>query len=451
MIDSTFKLLNTINSPTQRNIHTNMAMFFKANTYNFGYTYQWSFGDSTGTYNVLPSHVAAHIYRKVGNYTVSLTVTAPAIPATKTAPAVPVETSTSTMVVAVLADHRPVVQIDTQAKYDAWKPVSNTIYLLKSGMKFIANTAIDLMKCQSVYIGAYGDGGKPTIWIPTRTGALADNQVIFAQWTTSGGLVFENILFDSQYETGWKNQVGVPCNGPSGWMGWTRGREVTIVNCEIENGMDFIQTQGGTDCVMIQDNKALNPRGITAHTLWLEGFNHVVLGNTAVGSNWENNIRMASTGVTDFLMAYNKSSRDNKAKATYTIRTALRGYFYKNESDGGLWFGFEPRSIDKKVEYCIVDSNMQYDSMFSIKDNIQHMRLVNNVSHQIDGVTGPGLTLSMMVPNSIVDVVASNNTAYLTQVRTFEGFYNSPFASKNYMGRSNKVICDGITHVQNRN
>ncbi len=465
-MDSSFKLLNTANSPTSATaqLHPNMGVWFIANVYDFSCEYEWDFGDPSGAYNKLPGHQGGHVYRNVGNYTVRLTVTD-----------AHGAQSSSTMVVPIKTDYRQVVHIDTQGQWDALTPKSNSIYLIAHDLLIVAKPSQSLVSkllggITNVYWGSYGGGGKPRL----RASAKVHN--IFGMWYDTAGIQFENLLFDSDFST--KNsdgtptvdQNGDPCQNPTGWMGNLLGREISVLNCDFDHVLEGVQstsgvkngiTTPGATCVFAQSNRQVNPQGIEGHFIWGEGSNHVYLGNVGTHSNWENNVRTAITGIHDFLFFDNHISRKNARKATFSFRSLLRGMVAKNVSTNGLWMGIEPHPIvpgsiqqDTGVTYTKFDDNVQNDCCFSVKGNMipnKHIRLRRNISTNATKYADCGLALAVSTPGAIQDFQATDCVCHLPNNAgkglTYEVFFGETFTAAEYIGRNNTI--NGM--VQNRN
>jgi PKD repeat protein len=374
-----------------------------------GAKFEWDFGDTGSKYNTLTGFNAAHVYDKAGTYTVTLKVT-------NSSGAY----DTVTSKVTVTAANRNVVYVSStgndtnngSSSSNAVKTFAraeqlvddNTEILFERGGTYGTSSSMNLGH-SNVVVGAYGSGDKPVI---KYTGGLNYNSL----FTTLGGrdVTIRDLTFDSVNTT----------SGDTGYNDGVRigGQNITVRGCTFKNVGYALNTNGSPDGVLAQDNNTTSAGSIRAYFSWVQGADHVYLGNTVQDSVRQHVIRMA--GADRVLIAQNDfANAPNEGgviKGTLTLHKGNFVYVAQNKLTEGA-VGLGPldggAAVDDKgarLNWVVVEYNQVTDSPINVLTGVNHVAVRDNVIHRDGGTAIDMPGWSDLYDRGTSDVYIVHNT-----------------------------------------
>jgi PKD repeat protein len=381
-------------------------------------TYDWDFGDAGSKYNQLRGYNAAHLYQQAGNYTITLTVTNP-----------DGAKSVTTQEVTVTEAQRKVIYVSNRGSdsnsglspQSAIKTLDkarslvgdNTEILLERGGTFSLSSSI-VIKGQNVVIGAYGNGDRPRInW----TGA-ADSSALFSVDPAARDVSFEDLSFD-------KATGGHACINAG-------GTNIAVTGCEFLHVFDCVNTNKKPTGVLVQDNIAPLDDGVEGFLVWIEGSDHVILGNTVANSTraqcirdaWADRVLVAYNDLTNLDRRPDGDQFDEN-RQTLSLHLGNYLYVYNNSFTAGrcevgpLAGGDGLMKADwqvQRVNWAVVEGNTFHDSAFlSVCHGTNHMMVRQNVFNQDAG--GMAITVdgySSVYQRDVEDLTITQNTGINT-------------------------------------
>jgi hypothetical protein len=396
--------------------------------------YQWNFGDSGSQYNDLPGFNAAHVYDHAGTYSVSLKITNEDGASATANTTITVGASSRTKKIYVSA-----AGSDSNSGSSSDKPVhtyaraaqlagsaSNLEVLFRRGDTFSTNSSL-VPHGTNVYIGAYGSGANPVIkWSGSGYG------VMIANWGHQ--LSINDLTFDD------------PTRSTIAFAPHTSDN--LIRDCTFLRAGDCINSNGSPDGVLMLDNKVTAVDSLSGYFAWIQGADHVLLGNSVPNSTAQHIVRVVGA---DRTMAYDNTMANldrrsqgfanDIAKGVFVVHKGNYAYIADNQvTSGNIGVGplGDKDGINDKgarFNWAVVEGNRMIDSTGIIAHGAQHLVFRNNVSstkdHQSYMVDGYNTTYA----RGVVDLTFANNTGY-----------NSGTAS-NFIKVNGKV--DGITLLNN--
>jgi hypothetical protein len=396
--------------------------------------YQWNFGDSGSQYNDLPGFNVAHVYDRPGIYTVSLKITNDDGNSSTATTTVTIGASARNKKIYVSAagsdsnggssQSTPVRTFARAAQLA--NSVSNAEILFRRGDTFTTSTSF-VAHGTNVYVGAYGTDSDPLI-----------------KWTGSGyGVIFSN----------WGHEFSVndltfddPAHATIAFAPHQTGN--LIRDCTFLRAGDCVNSNGTPDGVMILDNKVTAVDSLSGYFSWIQGADHVLLGNSVPNSTAQHIVRI---GGADRTMAYDNTMANvdrrsqgfssDIAKGVFVVHKGNYAYISGNRVTSGNVgvgpLGDKDGLSDKaaRFNWAVVENNRLTDSTGLVAHGAQHTIFRNNISstynHQSYMVDGYNTTYG----RGVVDLIFANNTGY-----------NSGNASNfiKFNGRA-----DGVTLVNN--
>lgn len=249
--------------------------------------YEWDFGDPGSPYNTLPGWNAAHHYREAGQYTITLRLTDPRGNVT-----------VHTQLVRLMPDRRAVVFVaangsDRNDGSDPNRPIrswsraalsvrDNVKIALRRGDVFDVVAPMKI-NAGGVQIVSYGDPALPQ---PVLRFSGELKSVPFIETLKEArDLVVSDICFDSVYNSDTEKD-GMP-DAVRG-----AGQNLAIRNCTFLNVGYALNTNGKPRGVLVQDCVAPLETGIRSYFAWVQGQDHVYLGNRVANSTREHVLRV---------------------------------------------------------------------------------------------------------------------------------------------------------------
>lgn len=346
--------------------------------------YQWDFGDDGGRFNTVDGWNAAHLYKKPGTYTVTLTIT------NENGKRNSVSTS-----VTVKSDDRRTIYVDSVAGKDtnsgasSSSPVrsvgrvqsllgNNTRVLFKRGQRFTFERSL-AVPYQNVYLGGYGSGANPVLYrVKGQSGST------ISTYDKSRQVVISGLTFDSPYKPKGNSAPMISVDGVN-----PRGTNITVEGSTFLNLDNAICAENSPRGLLVLDNKAPLATGLRMYFVWSQGSDQVFLGNQVANSTRQHVIR--SSGTTRMLVAFNdltnldrsKVDRGDRSKGVVEIHKGSFAYVSGNEiHDGALRAG--PRGGDQededtKTEWVVFENNLVTEHDIAIYPGTYNLMVRNNI------------------------------------------------------------------------
>ena len=389
--------------------------------------FEWDFGDAGSKYNKLVGYSAGHIYDNPGTYTITLRVINESG-----------KTNTITRQVNVAADNRSTLHVASNGNdsnpgtFD--RPIrsftrasqltenaSNTKVLFRRGDTFDAS-GLFVIRGQNVTIGAYGSGNSPVISSTISLGSWAQSQVFITQMS-SEGVTIENLSLT-------RNVSNVHTAGGEGGSSLilvqALGKRLTLRNNDVGYFGTFLNANGNISGTLLQENRQLIDNGMLAYFAWLQGDNHVLLGNKAVNSTREHIVRMTAvekvnlTG-NDFANIDRRNVGDSNdiMKANVNVQRSEYVSLQGNKLHGRTMVGpvttagqiTEPWG---RTRFTVMEGNTFTGHSLEIYSGTEQVMIRNNIFRDMDG---GNIQLSGFEPvynRGLVDITIANNTAILS-------------------------------------
>ena len=277
--------------------------------------YAWDFGDAGARFNQLVGWNAAHTYDRPGAYTIRLQLTDETGAVTTHEQAIRVvEDRRLTVYVAATGDDRNPGNTPARPKRTPAAALAmagqDARILLRRGDRFDLATALK-PRGHNILIGAYGESSTVLFGLPAVASlALPDDRPRLV-WTGArrmvamlepqpgaNDLVVQDLAFDTIY-----NRDTEKKDMPIAIL--PRSVNVTVRRCTFYNVGDGLNANQRPRGVLMQDCAAPTLTGLRSYLAWIEGADHVYLGNLAFNSTREAVMRVGLTGATRVLIAHN--------------------------------------------------------------------------------------------------------------------------------------------------
>lgn len=376
--------------------------------------YEWNFGDSGSKYNTLSGFNAAHVYSKPGSYTITLRVTNAGG-----------KTSIVKTNVTVTPANRRVIYVsndgnDSNSGLSASKPIrtfaraaamvaDDTEILFERGDTFTLTKGMSISGGSNVVIGAYGTGDRPVL---KYVGASSSTVQDIVSTHEAQDVLIRDLTFDTRFAPG-TGKVRVNAVRPG-------GQNITVRGNQVLNIDEFINNNRQPRGTLVMDNVSPTTNALRAQFIWIEGTDHVYLGNLVRNSSHENLIR-GSNGASRILIAHNDLANPDLGmggdmKATVVMQKVRYAYVADNiirdswVSVGPLGNGDGLSDKSARAYWNVVEDNILYDSGMFVNHGAIHTSVRGNVIHRegtaiwIDG-------FNSAYGRGVEDVHIYNNTA----------------------------------------
>jgi len=246
--------------------------------------YEWDFGDPGSKYNTLVGWNAAHQYTRPGTYTIKLRVTNEGG-----------KSDSVTRQINVSSANRRQIYVSSSgsdsSSGSSSSPVktlsraraiagsgNNTEILLRRGDTFSVGDSISFTG-DNVAISAYGSGALPTVrW----DGARKYSPIFFF---SGSNVLVENLSITSKFTDREKT------NMPDGLS--LGGHNITVRGVEFLNIGNAVNSNAQPTGVLVQESTAPSDVGLRSYFVWVEGNDHVLLGNRVANSTREATFRVS--------------------------------------------------------------------------------------------------------------------------------------------------------------
>ncbi|MEA2709748.1 MAG: hypothetical protein QOF78_2349 [Phycisphaerales bacterium] len=349
-----------------------------------GAKFDWNFGDVGSKHNTLTGFNAAHMYDKAGTYTITLKVTNSAGKVGSVSTKVTITDATRRYVYVSPTGNDANTGRTTNAAVKTFARAAqlvsdNTEVLFARGGTYTTTSSMSLGH-SNVVVSAYGTGAKPVLkW----TGAKNYN-TIFA--THNGeDVTIRGVAFDSAFTTlqeeGYNDAVRVG------------GKNIAVRDCSFLNVGYAINNNGVPEGVLVQDNDCPNVRGLRTYFAWVQGTDHVYIGNNVKDSYQSHVLRQA--GADRVLIANNDFTNDPTTNGIRGVLTLHKGnYVYvtgNKLSDSPLGLGplDAGAGLDHKesrLKWVVVENNMLNEAQINVSHGTEHVMIRNNVITKTDGI-----------------------------------------------------------------
>lgn len=378
--------------------------------------YEWNFGDAGSKYNTLVGFNAAHVYDRPGNYTITLRVTNEAG-----------KTDTTTRTVTVGNAGRRVIYVSGSgsdgnsggSEGSAVRSLDRAFslagggnsaeILLRRGDTYSVNSMRGLSGSNLV-VGAWGSGSNPVIrW----DGARIDRPIFQVNGTN---ITFKNLTFTSRFTDTDKSSMPDALN--------VGGRNITVRESQFLNIGSAINANSNPTGVLAVDNSAPSVVGIRSYFAWVQGSDHVYLGNRVANSTREAPLRIFE-GAKRILLHGNDLTNLSRVSAGDRFDTAKNSltaqwgdYVYATGNRfsrgpirlGPLGDGDGYQWRNARANYLVLENNL-LDGPSFVEHGAQHVIIRNNVSiaHGMPAYTVDGYDSSY--GRGVVNLTVVNNTA----------------------------------------
>ncbi len=328
----------------------------------------WDFGDADGEFGELTGYNAAHVYDKEGNY--------------KVKESDPDGSNATTRLLRVLPDERRVVKLpadtDLVAVFKQFK--GDTRLLLPCGADFQVREPIPI-KFANMALGSYGEGLRPRIvHIGSRSAVFSVDAANFSV----SGIEFDT---DAPLKT---SPAKVTRHGL-----FIRSGSASVRDCTFRNMDDGITCSPRTIALLVQDCTFTDE--MRSCSVWIDGHDIVLLGNTSDASYHEHNVRASMPEIKRVLVHGNDfTRRPVRSKESLTLRDGQWMYV----SDNTFRYGWVQCSEGKPHEetvcrHIVFDGNTLIEGAFfqinpGAKDvRVTHNRIYCDPNTEPVHVTGP--------------------------------------------------------------
>jgi hypothetical protein len=287
----------------------------------------WDFGNPNGRYNRLVGYNAAHVYDRPGTYPITLWVTNEAGNTARTSVNVQVGNSTRRMIYVSAegsdsnSGTSPNSPIRTWSKAKSFA-TSNTEILFRRGDTFGANSTLVVNRAENVLLGAYGTGAKPLI-----------------QWT---GDPNAGIVFDAYAATRDVTVQDLAFDAPNQHVIKPEGVNFLARNIHFVRAGYAVNSNRFPKGVLVMDSTSPSATGLKEYFAYVQGEDHVYLGNTVANSTRQHILRVDTAhrvlvSHNDFTNLDRRAQGDanDTAKQTITFHDGTYLYAYGNKIAGG--------------------------------------------------------------------------------------------------------------------
>ncbi|MEM8873741.1 MAG: PKD domain-containing protein [Planctomycetota bacterium] len=412
--------------------------------------YEWDFGDSNGKYNNLVGFNAAHVYDRVGTYTLTLTVYNEDGGNHQVQQTIRVENAGRQVIyVAPWGNdnnsgtvERPIRSAE-EVRRRLESRRDNVEVLFARGQTFqVYNTIFTYGT--NIRFGSYGSGSEPRLrW--DGQGGLGIS--IIRGDSSSRQVTIDGLAFDSR----WTNP-NERFNLPKAFM--PGGKDATIKNSVFYNVEDAVNGNQRPDGVLVQDNREANNRSIRAYLVWAEGEDYTILGNQMSDSVFEHVIRVG--GADRINVSYNDF--DNPGKSVLNIQKGEYIYVHKNILRDTVSIGPLDGSdgiASDRWRWTVIDSNEFKGNILQIKHGAERTLVRNNIFridngpaieiHEYDNNFNRGVEDLTIVHNTginngdrgqfIYHIGPANGVKVLNNLYVAPGITVGPYASANIHSR----------------
>lgn len=378
--------------------------------------YEWNFGDPNGKYNTLVGFNAAHIYDRAGSYTITLKVTNEGG-----------KVDTVTKQVSVSADNRRTIYVSGSGSdgnsggspSSAIKTIgrlegllggnSNIKVLFERGDTFSLTDTLSITG-DNVAFGAYGSGAVPVLnW----TGARLYRPMVYA---AGSNISIDDMAFTTRFTDTSKDNMPDAINAD--------GHNISVRGVQFLNVGTGLNANANPIGVLVQDSSAPSVVGVRSYFAWVEGNDHVYLGNKAVNSTREAIFRVSDNAQrllvhgNDFTNISRSGAGDSTdtAKNTLTIQWGAYAYIAQNKLTRGpvrigpLGEGDGYQFFNSRFNYAVLDGN-RFDAPVFALHGLSHAMFKNNIStaHGYAAYTIEGFNSGY--GRGVTNVSVLNNTA----------------------------------------
>jgi len=410
------------------NVMAGTSVFVDGTTSNLNFgkpsagRFEWDFGDAGSKYNKLVGYNAAHIYENAGNFTVTLRVINEAG-----------KTSTTTQQVNVTADNRQTVYVasngDDNNPGTLDRPIrsfrkasdlvvnaSNFKVLFRRGDTFDANVVMYLSG-SNITVGSYGQGNQPVISSSVSRLTWSESQIF------STGFASDGVTIRDLYLTG--NRTDNSGNaGDHLIVVQPLGKRLTLLNNNLGYIGTFLNANGNISGTLLQENKEEIVTGMQAYFAWLQGDNHVLLGNKVVNSTREHVVRM--TGVEKVLVFDNDlanidrrdqgdsndimKSNINIQRSTYV--TVSGNKLFGRTMVGPIVAGGQVVEPWGRTRWTVIEGNQFSGKSLEIYPGTEEAMVRNNMFFETGGASINVDGFDPVHNRGVVDVSIINNTGF---------------------------------------
>lgn len=357
--------------------------------------YEWDFGDKGSAFNELRGWSAAHTFDKPGQYPITLTITDEKG-----------QKRTFTKTITVRQDSRRAIYVSAGGNdsFDGTTPAravrtfsratrlvaDDTRLLFRRGDTFSVEKGFDL-RSSNVVIGAWqreksqNEANPVLTFAGDRRGAVMIN--LHQQ---SRDVVIEDVTFDSIF-TKDTDEKGMPVAIRA------CGQVLTVRRCQFRNLGYALNCNGNPRGMMVQDCTAPLETGLRGYFSWVEGSDHVYLGNTVANSTRQHCLRIG--GADRILIAGNDfSNLDRKSvdpfdttKPALTIHKGSHVYITGNTIRKGE-IGIGPlgnndglKYPESRWKYAVVEDNL-INSLVQVFHGTSGVMCRNNTINRNDWI-----------------------------------------------------------------
>jgi Ca2+-binding RTX toxin-like protein len=371
--------------------------------------YHWNFGDPDGRFNTLEGFNAAHFYEKPGTYTVRLTVTNAGGRSASVTTTLNVKESTRRKVYVSESGSdsndgsSPSRAIRTAAKAGSMLR-DNTEILFRRGDTFDQYSTLRL-RSSNVVVGAYGSGARPIL---NYKGKFAHAAMI----STGDGteMTVQDLTFDTEHDL--YNSDG---DAPRGFVAGEKTNS-TLRNCLFFDLGYAISTAPRPQALLVLDNAAPDPESVRSYFAWVEGSDHVYLGNHAANVRGHilriggaNRVNITGNDFTNLV----EGGDGGTIRGTLTLHTGEYLYVARNKlNQSKVTLG--PLTTDKTADQrykTVVFEGNEFNSVLKLDDGIEGVMLRNNV-FRVDGSYAIEIaSYNRTYERGVKDVTIVNNTS----------------------------------------
>jgi PKD repeat protein len=370
--------------------------------------YQWDFDDEGSSFNKMEGFNAAHLYTKSGNYTVKLTITNAAG-----------KTNTTSMDITVTAANRKVIYVSSSGSDSnsgsSSSPIKsfdkamslvrdNTEILFRRGDTFSANNG--MIKSSNVVIGAYGSGNRPVL----KFTGERNYGVIFRTDESGENVTIRDLQFDSIYGSA-SDEDGLPSAiRPD-------AANTTIVNNAFYNVGYAVNGNQKPKGLLVQGNTAPSMTGLKGYFAWVQGADHVYVGNY-VANAYAHVLRVV--GADRVNISYNdfaNPSEDKTVRTTLVIHKGSYAYVSHNKlSDGNVAIGplGESQGLSDKGgrwTWGVFEDNT-INSGFDIVHGAERIMIRNNIINRDSNYALKIDGYNSQYGRGVKDLTIVNNTVF---------------------------------------